>query len=69
MKFDIIKEVILISGKKEFAFIINSIDFGFCFESLYSLTAGLIMTMDDSVAGNSKEVPFFLDAAQNVCCP
>jgi hypothetical protein len=35
MDFDIIKEVILISGEKEFGFIIDSMDFGFCLESLY----------------------------------
>jgi hypothetical protein len=69
MKFDIIKEVILVSGEKEFAFIINSMDFGFCFKSLYWLMAGLIVTMDDSIADSPEEVPFFPDAAQNVCCP
>jgi hypothetical protein len=34
MKFDIIKEVILISREEEFAFVVNSTDCGFCFESL-----------------------------------
>jgi hypothetical protein len=50
MKFSIIKEVILISREKEFAFMVNSMDFSFCFKSLYSLTAGLIMTIG-GVAG------------------
>ena len=42
MGFYFVKEVILIGGKEEFAFVINGTYCGFCFESLYSLTAGLM---------------------------
>jgi hypothetical protein len=55
--FYFIKEVILIGREKEFAFFINGSNFGFCFESLYSLTAGLIVAMDKFIADSPNEVP------------
>jgi len=69
MKIDVIKEVILVSWEKEFAVIVYGADFDFCFDSLYSVTAGLIVAMNYCVADSPNEVPFFPDAAQNVRCP
>jgi hypothetical protein len=43
--FYVIKEVIMIGREKEFAFIINSLYFSFCFKLLYLLMASLIMAM------------------------
>jgi hypothetical protein len=46
MKFYIIKEVILVSWKKQFAVIVYGADFDFCLNSLYSVTAGLVVAMN-----------------------
>jgi hypothetical protein len=46
--------VILVSREKEFSFLRNGLDFGFC-ESLYLLTAGLIVAMDDFIVDSPYE--------------
>jgi hypothetical protein len=69
MKFDIIKEVILVSWKKQFAVIIYGADFDFCLDLLYSVMTSLVMAMNYCVADSPNEVPLFPDAAQNVRCP
>ena len=63
MKFDIGKEVILVSGEKEVAVIVYGSEFDFCFGSLYAVTAGLIMAMNYCVANHPNKVPLFPDAA------
>jgi hypothetical protein len=69
MKFDVIKEVILVSWKEQVAVLIYGTDFLFCLDSLYTVTAGLIMAMDYCIADSPNEVPLFPNAAQNVRCP
>jgi hypothetical protein len=63
------KEVILVSWKKQVTVIVYGVDFEFCLDSLYAVTAGLIMAMNYGVADSPNDVPFFPDAAQNVRCP
>ena len=69
MGFYFIKEVILIGREEEFAFIINGAYCSFCFKSLYSLMAGLIMAIYDFISDSPNEVPLIPYAAQDVCCP
>jgi hypothetical protein len=71
VKFDIIKEVILVSWnkKKQFAVVVYGADFNFCLNSLYLVMTGLIVAMNYCIVERPNEVPLFPDAAQNVCCP
>ena len=69
MKFDIFEEVILVSWEKQGAVVVYGADFEFCLDSLYAVTAGLIVAMDYCIADGPNEVPLFPDAAQNVLCP
>jgi hypothetical protein len=69
MKLDIIKEVILVSWKKQVMVIIYGVDFKFCLDSLYAVTGGLIVAMNYCIVDSPNEVPLFPDAAQNVHCP
>ena len=69
MKFDVIKEVILVSWKKQVMVIIYGADFKFCLDSLYAVMAGLIVAMNYCIADRPNEVPLFPDAAHNVRCP
>jgi hypothetical protein len=69
MKFNIIKEVILVSWKNQVTVIIYGVNFEFCLDSLYAVMAGLIMAMNYCIADSPHEVPLFPDAAQNVHCP
>ena len=69
VKFNIMEEVILVSWKKQVAVVVYGADFEFCLNSLYAVTAGLIVAMNYCVADSPNEVPFFPDAAQNVRCP
>jgi hypothetical protein len=63
MKFDIIKEVILVSWKKEVAVIVYGVDFKFCLGLLYAVMTGLIMAMNYCIVNIPNEVPLFPDAA------
>ena len=60
---DIIKEVILVSWKKEVAVLVYGANFLFSHGSLDAVTAGLIMAVDYFVADHPNEVPLFPDAA------
>ena len=63
MKFDIGKEVILVSGEKEVAVVVYGSEFDFCFGSLYSVAADLIVAMNDGIANSPNIMPFVPDAA------
>jgi hypothetical protein len=72
MKFDIIKEVILVSRKKQFAVVIScGADFDFCLDSLYLVMASLVVAMNYCIVDSPSpnEVPLSPDAAKNVHCP
>jgi hypothetical protein len=59
MKFDIIKEVILVSWKKQVAVVIYGVDFEFFLDSLYAVTAGLMVAMNYCIADSPNKVPLF----------